>query len=329
MSRVRKALCALAGAAVVLASPSTLAQNWPTKPVRIVMPFAAGGIGDVVTRPIVDLLSPELGQPVLIDYKPGAGGALGSESVARSPADGYSFLFGAAGSMVSAPFLAKNAGKALSYDPVKDFTPVVNLTRNGLAMYVNPQVPARTLREFIALAKSKPDSLNYSSAGIGTGSHLAGELFEHMAGIQLVHVPYKGTGPALTDLLSGQIHLTFGHPLQLSEQVRAGKLRILAISSDKRVPALPDVPTFSEAGLNGFTTYTFWSLMAPAKLPQDIVTRMNAAANTAINKPSFRAQMERQGLDIVGGTPEQLAAFLQSERAIWGKLITDLGIVGE
>ena len=328
MSRIRNLLCVLAGIAA-LAAQSAFAQTWPTKPVRIVMPFAAGGIGDVVTRPIVDMLIIELGQQVLIDYRPGAGGTLGSEFVARSAPDGYTYLFGAAGSMISAPYLAKNAGKAMAYDPEKDFTPVANLTRNGLALYVNPQVPVKSLREFIALAKTKPGAFNYSSAGIGTGSHLAGEMFEHVAGIHLVHIPYKGTGPALTDLLAGQIHMNFGHPLQLSEHVRAGKLRILAISSDKRVQALPDVPTFAEAGLKGFTTYTFWCLMAPAKLPQDIVKRMNAAANAVITKPAFREQMARQGLDATGGTPEQLAAFLRAERAKWGKLITDLKIVGE
>ena len=306
-----------------------LAQTWPQKPVRIVMPFAAGGIGDAVTRPIVDLLTVELGQPVLMDYKPGAGGAVGSEMVARAPADGYLYLFGAAGSLISAPFLARNAGKTLGYDPVRDFTPVANLTRNGLAMYVNPQVQAKNLRELIALAKAKPGGMNYSSAGVGTGSHLAGAMFEHAAGVQLVHIPYKGTGPALTDLLSGAIHLTFGHPLQLSEHVKAGKLRALAISSEKRLAVLPDVPTFSEAGLPGFTTYTFWSLMAPAKLPQDIVMRMNAAANSVINKPALRTQMEKQGLEIVGGSPEALAAFLQEERGKWGRLISELGIVGE
>ena len=317
------ALCALS------AAQTALAQNWPTKPVRIVMPFAAGGIGDIVTRPIVDGLITELGQQVLMDYRPGAGGSVGSESVARSAPDGYTFLFGAAGSMISAPYLSKNAGKELGYDPDRDFTPVANLTRNGLALYINPQVPAKNLRELIALAKTKPGAFNYSSAGVGTGSHLAGELFEHVAGVHLVHIPYKGTGPALADLLAGQIHLTFGHPLQLSEQVRAGKLRIIAISSDKRLQALPDVPSFTEAGLKGFTTYTFWCLMAPARLPQDIVTRMNTASNTVVNKPAFREQMGRQGLEVTGGTPEQLTAFLRSERAVWGKLITDLRIVGE
>ncbi len=328
MFKVRKAFWVLAGLAAFSANPA-LAQTWPAKPVRIVMPFAAGGIGDVVTRPIVEMLTTELKQQVLMDYKPGAGGALGSESVARSAPDGYSFLFGAAGSMVSAPFLAKNGGKELAYDPEKDFTPVANLTRNGLALYVNPQVPVKNLREFIALAKGKPGAFNYSSAGVGTGSHLAGEMFEHVAGVHLVHIPYRGTGPALVDLLAGQIHMTFGHPLQLSEQVRAGKLRILAISSDKRVQALPDVPTFAEAGLKGFTTYTFWCLMAPAKLPQDIVMKMNAAANTVITKPAFREQMGRQGLDVTGGTPEQLSAFLRAERTQWGRLITELKIIGE
>jgi tripartite-type tricarboxylate transporter receptor subunit TctC len=328
MFNARKALWTLACIAA-FSAPLAHAQSWPTKPVRIVMPFAAGGIGDVVTRPIVEGLTGELGQQVLIDYKPGAGGALGSESVARSAADGYTFLFGASGSLISAPFLSKNAGKELAYDPEKDFTPVVNLTRNGLALYVNPQVPAKNLREFIAMAKGKPGAFNYSSAGVGTGSHLAGELFEYVAGVHLVHIPYRGTGPALTDLLAGQIHFTFGHPLQLSEQVRAGKLRILAISADKRVPALPDVPTFTEAGLKGFTTYTFWCIVAPARLPQDITMKMNAAGNAVVNKPAFRESMGRQGLEVTGGTPEQLTAFLRSERAVWGKLITDLKIVGE
>lgn len=328
MLNVGKAI-GLLMAVLIIAPQPVLAQSWPAKPVRIVMPFAAGGIGDVVTRPIVEMLTAELKQQVLMDYKPGAGGALGSESVARSAPDGYSFLFGAAGSMVSAPFLARNGGKELAYDPEKDFTPVANLTRNGLALYINPQVPAKNLREFIALARSKPGAFNYSSAGVGTGSHLAGEMFEHVAGVHLVHIPYRGTGPALVDLLAGQIHFTFGHPLQLSEQVRAGKLRILAISSDKRVQALPDVPTFTEAGLKGFTTYTFWCLMAPAKLPRDIVTKMNAAANTVINRPAFREQMGRQGLDVTGGTPEQLDAFLRAERAQWGRLITELKIIGE
>ena len=178
---------ALALASLALAAP-VHAQSWPTKPVRIVMPFAAGGIGDVVTRPIVEGLTAELGQQVLIDYKAGAGGAIGSEYVARVAPDGYTWLFGASGSLISAPYLSKNAGKTLPYDPEKDFTPVVNLTRNGLALYVNPQLPASNLKEFVALAKAKPATLNYSSAGVGTGSHLAGALFEHMAGIKLVQI---------------------------------------------------------------------------------------------------------------------------------------------
>ena len=324
---IRKALATFAFSLAAL-QPAQ-GQTWPQKPVRIVMPFAAGGIGDVVMRPVVDLLTNELGQPVLMEYRPGAGGAVGSELVARATPDGYTFLFGAAGSLISAPYLAKNAGKTLPYDPDREFTSVVNLTRNGLALYVNPQVPAKNLREFMALARARPGAFNYSSAGVGTGSHLAGEMFEHMAGIHLVHIPYKGTGPALTDLLAGQIHMTFGHPLQLSEHVRSGKLRILAISSDKRVAALPDVPSFTEAGLKGFTTYTFWCIVAPARLPPAIVSRMNAAGNAAVNKPSYRAQTEKLGLEVTGGSPEQLTAFLQSERAAWGRLITDLGIVGE
>lgn len=286
------------------------------------VPFPAGGNTDIYARPIAQKLGELLGQPVVVDNRPGAGGSIGGELVAKAPPDGYTLIAGTTSTFGIGPNLYRN----LPYDPVRDFTPVILGSLAPNMLIVHPSVPAQSIKELIALANAKPGSLNFASAGNGTSSHVAGELFKSMAKVELVHVPYKGTGQAMTDLLSGQVHMIFDSFATALPQARSGKLRALAVTGARRVEQMPDVPTMSEAGVPGYEITAWFAIFAPANTPRDVVARLNAELNKVLQMPDIRATWAAQGAEIGGGPPERLASHVQSELAKWGKLVREANI---
>jgi tripartite-type tricarboxylate transporter receptor subunit TctC len=300
----------------VLLSSAALAQSWPSKPVRIIVPFATGGVTDVVIRTIAPKLGEALGQPIVVENKGGAGGTIGTAQGAQAPADGYTFVAPAA-SHTTTPALYPR----LTFDPVKDFVAVTQIVTVPYVLVVGPSLPAKDLKEFIALAKAKPGTLAYGSAGNGSSNHLAGELFEIMAGVDLVHSPYKGSGPALTDLMGGHIAFMFD-PVNTSVQhIKAGKLRPLGAGSLKRLAALPEVPTIDELGLKGFEAVTWIGLLAPAGTPKDIVARMNREIVKVLQDPGVQEKLAASGAEPVGSSPEEFDAYVKKEFEKWGMVI--------
>jgi tripartite-type tricarboxylate transporter receptor subunit TctC len=297
------------------------AQNYPAKPIHLIVPFPPGGPTDIVGRLVGQKLSEGLGQPVVVDNRPGAGGTVGSAAAAKAPSDGYTLLYGSTSTLAIAPALYHN----LSYDPRTAFAPITLVSRGAIIAAVNAQVPAHTLAEFIALAKKEPGKLSYSSAGSGTPPHLAAELFKTVAGVDLLHVPYKGGAPAISDLVGGQVQAIFEGHVVLLPHIKSGKVRALAITGQKRDPALPDVPTFAEAGLPSYDVY-FWSgLVAPAGTPKDVIARLSGVLVQALNAPDAREALTRQGLEPAPTTPQQFASFIGSEVERWGRVAKDSG----
>lgn len=301
------------------------AQAWPNRPITLVVPYPPGGTTDIVARLVAPKLAEALGQPVVVDNKAGAGGTIGAAFVAKSQADGYTLLLGTPPDQVTGQFLTKQ----LAYDPAKDFTPVSLLVRGANVFVVNPNVPAKTLAEFIALAKQKPGKLNFASAGKGNTSHLSGELFKARAGIDITHVPYRGNAPASQDLLAGHVEALFEAPAASLGNIRENRVRPLAVTSDHRLSSLPDVPTFAEAGVKDMEVYTWFSLLLPAKTPADIVAKLNAAASKALDDAAIRGRLEDMSFEVVGGKPEVFGAFLTAERTKWEKVIKDAGITAD
>lgn len=297
------------------------AGDYPDKPIRLVVPFPPGGPTDMVARPLAQFLGERLKQQIIVDNRGGAGGGIGAELVAKAPADGYTLIMATVGTH------AINAAlyKRLPYDPVKDFTPISLVAAAPVALVVNPSVPAKSVADLIALAKARPGALNFGSAGNGTPGHLTGEMFRAATGADLKHVPYKGSAPAIADLLGGQTQLMFDPLQSVLPQVRAGRLRLLAVSSSTRSPAAPDVPTFAEAGLKDFEATAWWGVFAPANLPRDIATRLNAEINAVIRSEGFRALLVPQGVTVNGDTPAEFAQFQQRELAKWGRAVRDSG----
>ncbi|AGU53537.1 putative Bug-like extra-cytoplasmic solute receptor, TTT family [Variovorax paradoxus B4] len=310
------AACLLATASVVHADPA----SYPTKPVRLIVPFAPGGSTDVLARLLAAALSPELGQPVIVENKAGAGGNIGGDYVAKSAPDGYTLLIAAAGPTVINPSLYAR----MPYDPAKDLRPVTLLIQEPNLMAVNPKVPAKTVTEFIAYARSRPKEVSFGSAGNGSPSHLAGEWFNQLTGTTMVHVPYKGTGPAMNDLLAGQIAMMIDNMPALWPHVQSGRLRALAVSTDKRATVAPDVPTISES-VKGFSFGAWKGLMVPAATPTAIVERLHAATTKALEKPELRNRLVALGAEPVGNTPAQFAAVIKTETASWAALVKSTG----
>jgi tripartite-type tricarboxylate transporter receptor subunit TctC len=308
---------------VLLAFVAALAcaQNYPTKPIRLVVPFPPGGATDLLARDVAQKLTEAWGQAVIVDNRPGAGGNIGSELVAKSAPDGYTLEMGTVGThAINASLYAK-----MPYDHVKDFTPVILVAGVPNVLVVNPAVPANSVAELISYAKANPGKLNFASSGNGTSIHLSGELFKVMAGVQITHIPYKGSAPALQDLLAGQVQMMFDNLPPSLPQIKAGKLRALAVTSLTRAPALPDVPTLSESGLPGFDASSWFGILAPAGTPAPIVAKLNAEVAKWLATPEAKEKLAKQGANIAGGTPDDFAKHISSETAKWAKVVKESG----
>lgn len=308
---------------VLLAATSLAvhAQSWPAKPVRMIVPYAAGGTTDVLARIMSERLGQALGQPFVLEYRPGAGGTIGAEAAARSAPDGYTIVMGAPGSHSTAASLYAKLG----FDPVKDFAPIVHVANVPNSVVVHPSMPVKSVPELIAYAKSKPGEVAFGSAGTGATTHLTGELFALETGAKLTHVPYKGSSQAMVDLLGGQIPMMFENLPGAAPQVRAGKLRLLAVTSAKRSPAFPDTPAVSET-IPGFEVVAWFALFAPAGTPAAIVQRMNAESDRILHQAEVREKIAQAGSDPIGGTPEAFAKFLADDIAKWRRVIPAAGI---
>jgi tripartite-type tricarboxylate transporter receptor subunit TctC len=307
---------AVLAALVALAATDAAAQAWPTRTMRMIVPFPAGGSADTLARLLGPKLSERLGQPFLAENRPGAGGNVGTELVAKAAPDGYTFLMG-----VSSIAIAPALYGSLAWDPVRSFTPVGLVATTPNIPVVNPSVPARSVQELVALAKTKPGQLNYASGGNGATNHLAGELFKHMTGTEIVHVPYRGNPLAVIDVLNGQVAMMFDFMITSLPHVREGKLRPLAVTGAKRSPQVPDLPTVSEAGVPGYEASTWFAVMAPAGTPSDIVRRLNAELNAALQLADIRERLATLGAEPLGGTSEDVAARLRGDLAKWSEVI--------
>jgi tripartite-type tricarboxylate transporter receptor subunit TctC len=310
----------VAGSIAVLAAvlpAAALAQSYPAKPVRIVVTSPPGGSQDFLARLLAQALAPALGQSVLVDNRTGASGAIGIEHVARAPADGYTVLLGAQGPIAIVPVL----NPKVPFDPVRDFAPVTLVAGGPFALVVHPSVPVRSVKELVALARAKPRALNYGSSGTGASPHLAMELLKSLAGIDLVHVPYKGVGPALTDVIGGQIEAMMADVHLVAPHARSGRLRVLAVTSTGRSGVLPDIPTVSESGVTGYSAGTWFGLFAPARTPVSIVARLHDETTRILADPALRERLSTQGIVPQPSSPEQLGAHLRSELAKWRKVV--------
>jgi len=300
---------------------AAVADVYPSKPVKLILPFPPGGGTDILGRLIGEQLSARLGQPVVQENRGGAGGNLGAEAVARAAPDGYTLLLAAPTLAISPTLYPK-----LAYDPLKDLAPIALVASVPNVMITHPSVPARTLQEFIALAKRRPGELNFGSGGAGTSNHLGGELFNMVAGVKLEHVPYKGVNLAMQDVLAGNVQLVFIGIPAAAPHIRAGKLRALAVVAPRRSSALPDVPTAAEAGLPGFEVTTWYGVLAPAGTPRAIIERLNAELARIMLAPELQPRLADMATDPRAGTPEEFGAYLREETAKWGKVIRDAGI---
>lgn len=300
------------------------AAEFPTRPLRLVIPFGPGGNGDILGRLVGQRLTENLGQSVVIDNRAGASNIIGTEIVAKAPPDGYTMLL-VTSAYATNPTLAKH----LPYDSVRDFTPVTSIASTPFILVAHPSLPAKTVRELIALAKAKPGQLNYSSSGPGTSQHLAGALFAYMAHINLIHVPYRMTAQAVTDVIAGNVQLVFPSITMALSNVKAGKLKALGITSSKRSPLAPDLPTISEAGVAGYNFAAWTGIVVPAATPQAIVAKLNAEIVGVLNSPETRQRIAGMGADVVPSSPSEFAAFIASEIPKWAAVLKSTGIKSE
>jgi tripartite-type tricarboxylate transporter receptor subunit TctC len=317
-----RGLPVLAALGAGLLSLPAYAQSYPARTVRIIVPFTAGGPTDILGRLIAQKLHEAFGQQFIVDNRGGGGGTIGAQLAARAAPDGYTLYIGGITTLAMAPHTHKN----LPYDPFKDFAPISRLTEQPLMLMVHPSLPARTVKDFIALARARPGQLDYASSGLGGTGHLAGELFKSITGTKMVHIPYKGASPALTDLTAGQVQVMFGTLLAAVPLTRNGKLRPLAVTGQQRALALPQVPTFAEAGLPNFDAISWNCMVAPAGTPADIVARLNSELVRIVRDPALLERLAGDGVTGTGSTPQELAAYLKSESTKWSKVVRDAGI---
>jgi len=305
-----------------LASGSGIAgaQTYPERPIRVIVPFSPGGAVDGPMRLLAQEMSKKLGQQVVVENKPGAGATIGSELVAKAPADGYTLLLASQTNAISASLY-----RALAYDPIEDFAPIALIGREPGVLVVHPALPVTTAAEFIAYAKARPGKVDYASSGNGSGQHLFMALFASMTDLKLNHVPYRGSGQATTDLLGGTVAASIPGTAGMVGHIKAGKLRPLAVTGSKRSPQLPDVPTMAEAGVPGYEAYVWLGLMAPKATPQSIITRLNREVVAALATPEVRAYMATAGIEIVGSTPAEFGVFFRAERDQWAKVVRETG----
>jgi tripartite-type tricarboxylate transporter receptor subunit TctC len=313
------ALCAVALAVAALA-PSAWGQTYPAKAIRIVVPFPAGGTSDILSRAIGQKLTEEWKQPVVVDNRPGAGANIGAEIVVKSPADGYTLLLASTIHTINPSLYRK-----LAYDPIRDFTPITLIAATSQVLAVHPSLPVRTVKELVAYAKKRPGQINYSSAGNGSQPHLTAELFKSRTGIDIIHVPYKGGPPAMNDLLAGHVALSFATSPSAVPHVKSGKLRALAVSTAKRISALPDVPTIDESGVPGFEASGANGLVGPAGMPAAVVEKLNAAIVRIVKEPAMQKFLSEQGAEPLTTTPAEYGAYIKSEVAKWAKAVKDSG----
>ena len=315
----------LLGAVLTIAATTTLAQTWPNKPVRIIVPYPPGGVGDTFTRSLAQHLSERLGQPVLIENKPGASQIIGAELAAKAAPDGYTLFLGSVTSLA----INLRSQKKLPYDPLRDFAPVSLCFASPLYLVVNPALPAGSVAELIALARAKPGQLTFASVGQGGSLHLAGELFKSMAGVDMTHNPYKGSAPALADVIGGQVSMIFDVGVSALPQVRAGKLRALAITAGRRSEGTPEYPTIAEAGVPGYEASIWFGIVAPAGTPAPLVARLSREIAQIVRTPAIRERFVPLGLDLIGGTPEEFAATIRSEIPKWARVLQDARVEPE
>jgi tripartite-type tricarboxylate transporter receptor subunit TctC len=320
MTKMKTAVCAAFAFAAMLAGAQ--AQNYPERPITLVVPFAPGGSTTIVARTIADKLGEQLGQQVVVDNRAGAGGTIGTKSVAKATPDGYTILLGYTGTLAVGPTFYPNA----RYDPRKDFAPIGCIGTAPNTVTVHPSFPAKTIAELIAYAKDNPGKVNFGSAGIGTLSHIAGEHLATMAGVKLTHVPYKGTGPAMTDLLGGHIPMAFAPIPAVHGAAEGGQLRVIAVTAPKRSSLLPNVPTVAESGLPGYEAVLRYGLVAPAGTPRPVIERLNKALNTALASEEVKKRLALDGAEPQPGTPESYAADIDREETQWAKVVKAIGI---
>ena len=318
MNLIGRLIAMVVVAAVLgLDASAALAQGYPAKSIRVIAAFPPGSVSEILGRVVGQKLTEAWGQPVVVETRPGAGGTIAADAVAKAAADGYTLLMGSSAELTVGP----NLYSKLSYDPLKHFAPVILVAVVPNLLVVHPSVPATTVKELVAVAKSKPGQLNFASSGNGTTGHLAGEMLKAVAGIDMVHIAYKGSPPALTDTLAGQTSLMFGPIVTALPHARAGKLRALAVSSPRRSSAAPEVPTMVEAGFPDFEASIYFGISAPAGTPREIVARLNAEIGKALQVPEVRQTLLRQGAEPLGGTPEAYAAHIKTEIAKWAKVV--------
>jgi tripartite-type tricarboxylate transporter receptor subunit TctC len=320
----RRHLVQAVALALALSGGSAMAQAWPSKPITLIVPFPAGGTTDVLARALADKLTQSLGQTVIVESKPGAGATLGADYVAKSKPDGHTLLVGAVHHTI-----ASSVYKKLPYDFQKDFAPITTIALVPNVLVVNASTPAKSVAELVAMVKAKPGQYNYGSNGNGTAQHLIGTQFENVTGANLVHIPYKGSGPLATDLLGGQITMSFDTVTPVLQHIKSGKLRALAVTTAKRSSALPDVPTLDEAGLKGFNIGTWFGVLAPAATPKDILVRLNTEMVKVIQSPEFRKRMEEIGAEPIGNSADQMALQIKSETEKFAKLVKDAKVTIE
>jgi tripartite-type tricarboxylate transporter receptor subunit TctC len=321
MKRFTLTLFAAACAVVSSAAP-THAQTWPQKPVTYIVPFPPGGTTDILARAIAQKLGPALGTTIVVENKPGAGGNIGSDFVAKARPDGYTIL----GGTISSHAINPSIYKSMPYDAVKSFQPITLIGTNANVLVVGAASPYKSVQDVIAAAKAKPGSISFASAGNGTSQHLSGELFKSLAGIQMEHVPYKGSGPAIQDVMAGHVPLMFDTTVVAAPHIQSGKVRALAVTSTKRVGSLPNVPTMAEAGVKGYEIVSWQGIFAPAGTPKEVVQRLNAEVVKILAMPDMRERLAGLGLDPVGNTPDEFAAFQKGEITKWAKVVKEAKI---